>query len=83
MVTLTAALRAGPNLDLIEWYLRACGDGCHFGECGLFQQSRKHVYPIVGEDGHFMYCNYRHLRRSYVRDHATYLDQIFMPATGR
>jgi hypothetical protein len=25
----------GPNLDLIDWHLRACGDGCHFGERGL------------------------------------------------
>lgn len=27
--------RQGPNLDLIDWHLRACGDGCHFGERGL------------------------------------------------
>ncbi len=27
--------RPGPNLDLIDWHLRACGDGCHFGEQGL------------------------------------------------
>jgi hypothetical protein len=27
--------RRGPNLDLIDWHLRACGDGCHFGERGL------------------------------------------------
>jgi hypothetical protein len=27
--------RTGPNLDLIDWHLRACGDGCHFGERGL------------------------------------------------
>lgn len=27
--------RPGPNLDLIDWHLRACGDGCHFGELGL------------------------------------------------
>jgi Carbohydrate esterase, sialic acid-specific acetylesterase len=27
--------RLGPNLDLIDWHLRACGDGCHFGELGL------------------------------------------------
>jgi hypothetical protein len=27
--------RQGPNLDLIDWRLRACGDGCHFGERGL------------------------------------------------
>jgi peptidoglycan/LPS O-acetylase OafA/YrhL len=42
----------------------------------------KDVCPIVGEDGHFMYFNYGHLRRSYVRDHATYLDQIFIRETG-
>jgi hypothetical protein len=29
------ATRPGPNLDLIDWHLRACGDGCHFGERGL------------------------------------------------
>jgi hypothetical protein len=27
--------RLGPNLDLTDWHLRACGDGCHFGERGL------------------------------------------------
>jgi hypothetical protein len=27
--------RPGPNLDRIDWRLRACGDGCHFGERGL------------------------------------------------
>jgi hypothetical protein len=27
--------RPGPNLDLIDWHLRACGDGCHFAERGL------------------------------------------------
>lgn len=27
--------RPGPNLDLIDWHLRACGDGCHFGKRGL------------------------------------------------
>ena len=27
--------RQGPNLDRIDWHLRACGDGCHFGERGL------------------------------------------------
>jgi hypothetical protein len=42
----------------------------------------KDICPIVGEGGHFMYFNYGHLRRSYVRDHATYLDQIFTPAPG-
>jgi len=40
------------------------------------------ICPILGEDGHFMYFNYGHLRRSYVRDHATYIDQIFIPAPG-
>jgi peptidoglycan/LPS O-acetylase OafA/YrhL len=42
----------------------------------------KDVCPVLGEDGHFMYFNYGHLRRSYVRDHATFLDQIFVPALG-
>jgi peptidoglycan/LPS O-acetylase OafA/YrhL len=42
----------------------------------------KDVCPIVGNDGHFMYFNYGHLRRAYVRDHATYLDEIFTPAAG-
>jgi peptidoglycan/LPS O-acetylase OafA/YrhL len=40
------------------------------------------VCPIVGKDGHLMYFNYGHLRRSYVRDHATYIDQMFIPALG-
>jgi hypothetical protein len=35
----------------------------------------KVVCPIIGNDGHFMYFNYGHLRRAYVRDHATYLDR--------
>jgi peptidoglycan/LPS O-acetylase OafA/YrhL len=35
--------------------------------------------PITDEDGHLMYFNYDHLRTSYVRDHATYIDQIFRP----
>ena len=34
---------------------------------------------IADKDGHLMYFNYGHLRRSYVRDHATYIDQIFLP----
>jgi peptidoglycan/LPS O-acetylase OafA/YrhL len=42
----------------------------------------KVVCPIIGNDGHFMYFNYGHLRRVYVRDHATYLDEIFTPAVG-
>ena len=33
--------------------------------------------PIADKDGHLMYYNYGHLRQSYVRDHATYIDQIF------
>jgi hypothetical protein len=33
--TLGADTRPGPNLDLIDWHMRACGDGCHFGERGL------------------------------------------------
>jgi peptidoglycan/LPS O-acetylase OafA/YrhL len=35
--------------------------------------------PIADKDGHLMYYNYGHLRQSYVRDHATYIDQIFLP----
>ena len=35
--------------------------------------------PIVGQDGRLMYFDYGHLRASYVRDHATYIDQIFLP----
>ena len=35
--------------------------------------------PIADKDGHLMYYNYGHLRRAYVRDHATYIDQIFTP----
>jgi peptidoglycan/LPS O-acetylase OafA/YrhL len=35
--------------------------------------------PIADKDGHFIYYNYGHLRQSYVRDHATYIDQIFRP----
>jgi hypothetical protein len=34
--------------------------------------------PIADKDGHLMYYNYGHLRQSYVRDHATYIDQIFL-----
>lgn len=33
--TFSPDARQGPNLDLIDWRLRACGDGCHFGERGL------------------------------------------------
>jgi hypothetical protein len=40
----------------------------------------KVVCPIIGNDGHFMYFNYGHLRRVYVRDHATYIDEIFTSA---
>jgi Carbohydrate esterase, sialic acid-specific acetylesterase len=32
--------RPGPNLDLVDWHLRACGDGCHFGEHGLATAAR-------------------------------------------
>jgi len=39
--------------------------------------------PIRAQDGHLMYFNYDHLRRSYVRDHATYIDQIFRPELDR
>jgi hypothetical protein len=35
--------------------------------------------PIADKAGRLMYFNYDHLRRSYVRDHATYIDQIFHP----
>jgi peptidoglycan/LPS O-acetylase OafA/YrhL len=40
------------------------------------------VCPNLGEDGRLMYFNNDHLRRSYVSDHATYIDQIFQPAPG-
>jgi peptidoglycan/LPS O-acetylase OafA/YrhL len=36
--------------------------------------------PITDKGGHLMYYNYGHLRQSYVRDQATYIDQIFLPA---
>jgi hypothetical protein len=32
--------RPGPNLDLIDWRLRSCGDGCRFGERGLAAAAR-------------------------------------------
>jgi|SRR5579862_8518372 len=35
--------------------------------------------PIADKDGHLIYYNYGHLRQSYVRDQATYIDQIFRP----
>jgi hypothetical protein len=35
--------------------------------------------PIADKDGRLIYYNYDHLRTSYVRDHATYIDQIFRP----
>jgi hypothetical protein len=41
------------------------------------------VCPIVGQDGRLMYYDYGHLRASYVRDHATYIDQIFRPDVDR
>ena len=34
--------------------------------------------PVADEDGRLMHYNYDHLRTSYVRDHATYIDQIFL-----
>lgn len=40
------------------------------------------VCPILDRGGHLTYFNYGHLRRSYVRDHATYIDQIFIPDRG-
>ena len=39
------------------------------------------VCPI-STDGHFRFYDYDHLRASFVRDHATYIDQIFVPALG-
>lgn len=38
--TLGPDTRPGPNLDLIDWHLRASGDGCHFGERGLKMAAR-------------------------------------------
>jgi hypothetical protein len=32
--------RQGPNLDLIDWRLRAAGDGCHFSELGMAAAGR-------------------------------------------
>jgi hypothetical protein len=43
----------------------------------------KDVCPIFGKDGHLMYFDYGHLRGSYVRDHATYIDQIFRLDSGQ
>jgi peptidoglycan/LPS O-acetylase OafA/YrhL len=37
----------------------------------------------VASDGHFRYYDYDHLRASFVRDRATYIDQIFTPSPGR
>ena len=37
----------------------------------------KDVCPIFGKDARLMYFDYGHLRASFVRDHATYIDQIF------
>ena len=39
----------------------------------------RNVCPILGQDGRLMYFDYGHLRASYVRDHAIYVDQIFRP----
>ena len=43
----------------------------------------KDVCPVFGNDGRLMYFNYGHLRGSYVRDHATYIDQIFSSDVDR
>jgi peptidoglycan/LPS O-acetylase OafA/YrhL len=37
--------------------------------------------PIADKDDHLIYYNYGHLRQSYVRDQANYIDQIFLPDT--
>jgi len=39
---------AGPNNDLIEWRLRAYGDGCHFGELGLAAHAKAWVAALFG-----------------------------------
>jgi hypothetical protein len=39
--------RPGPNLDLIDWHLRACGDGCHFGEHGLAMAARSWAITLI------------------------------------
>ena len=39
--------RPGPNLDLIDWHLRACGDGCHFGERGLAMAARAWATALI------------------------------------
>jgi len=38
----------------------------------------KDVCP-ASTDGHVRYIDFDHLRASFVRDHATYIDQIFLP----
>jgi hypothetical protein len=45
--TLGSDTRPGPNLDLIDWHLRACGDGCHFGERGLAAAARAWVTALT------------------------------------
>jgi peptidoglycan/LPS O-acetylase OafA/YrhL len=37
----------------------------------------------ISTDGHFRYIDNYHLRASFVRDHATYIDQIFRPDVDR
>jgi hypothetical protein len=45
--TLGRDTRPGPNLDLIDWHLRACGDGCHFGERGLVTAAQAWVTALT------------------------------------
>jgi hypothetical protein len=40
------------------------------------------VCPILGKDGRLIYFDYGHFRGSFVRHHATYIDQIFRPEPG-
>ena len=46
--TFGADTRPGPNLDLIDWHLRACGDGCHFGERGLAMAAQAWATALTG-----------------------------------
>lgn len=39
---------AGPNLDLIDWRLRAYGDGVHFGELGLMIAGQAWARALFG-----------------------------------
>lgn len=41
----------------------------------------KKTCPIFTKDGHLMYYNYDHLRASFVKKHAIWIDQIFNVAT--